>query len=101
MEIALPVMMDKCGVLERNMPRMSSPQTPCHGVSTSAGKYILTGNLTTAVFADDCRFEDPNNAVSGLARYRQALSVLFDPEERRVATCGAEVFVLGSWFSVE
>ena len=36
------------------------------------GKYILTGNLTSALFADDCRFVDPNNAVSGLARYRQA-----------------------------
>ncbi|CAE7840766.1 unnamed protein product [Symbiodinium sp. CCMP2592] len=32
------------------------------------GKYILTGNLTTAIFANDCRFVDPNNAVTGLAQ---------------------------------
>ncbi|OLP93070.1 Adenylosuccinate synthetase [Symbiodinium microadriaticum] len=45
------------------------------------GKYILTGNLTTAIFANDCRFVDPNNAVTGLAQYRQALALLFDPSE--------------------
>mmetsp|Transcript_28738 Transcript_28738/g.95468 ORF Transcript_28738/g.95468 Transcript_28738/m.95468 type:complete len:270 (-) Transcript_28738:48-857(-) len=45
------------------------------------GKYILTGNLTASIFADDCRFVDPNNAVNGLAQYRQALAFLFDPVE--------------------
>jgi len=45
------------------------------------GKYILTGDLTPGVFADDCRFVDPNNAVDGLARYQQALALLFDPAE--------------------
>mmetsp|Transcript_28878 Transcript_28878/g.68050 ORF Transcript_28878/g.68050 Transcript_28878/m.68050 type:complete len:219 (-) Transcript_28878:31-687(-) len=45
------------------------------------GKYILTGNLTAAIFANDCRFVDPNNAVTGLAQYRQALALLFDPSE--------------------
>ena len=43
-------------------------------------KYILTGDLTPSIFADDCRFVDPNNAVDGLAKYQQALSLLFKPE---------------------
>ena len=34
-------------------------------------KYIVTGDLTTSLFADDCNFVDPNNAVRGLARYRK------------------------------
>eukprot|EP00931_Biecheleriopsis_adriatica_P109324 TRINITY_DN83584_c0_g1_i1.p1 TRINITY_DN83584_c0_g1~~TRINITY_DN83584_c0_g1_i1.p1 ORF type:complete len:216 (-),score=34.77 TRINITY_DN83584_c0_g1_i1:131-745(-) len=45
------------------------------------GKYILTGNLSPDIFSDSCRFVDPNNAVDGLARYCQALSLLFDPSE--------------------
>lgn len=43
-------------------------------------KYILTGDLTPSIFSDDCRFVDPNNAVDGLAKYQQALSLLFKPE---------------------
>ena len=63
----------------------------CEGISLQAGcrshsprpqgKYILTGDLTASIFAHDCRFVDPNNAVDGLAKYRQALSFLFDPLE--------------------
>ena len=45
----------------------------------STGKYILTGDLTAELFRDECHFEDPNNAVDGLQKYRQALSLLFDP----------------------
>jgi hypothetical protein len=53
-------------------------------------RYILTGDLTPEIFADDCRFVDPNNAVTGLSKYRQALSFLFEPtmssvEDVRVA----------------
>jgi len=44
-------------------------------------KYILTGELTPTVFAETCHFEDPNNSVDGLSRYRTALSLLFDPQE--------------------
>jgi hypothetical protein len=29
----------------------------------------VTGDLTPEVFADDCRFRDPTNDVSGLSRY--------------------------------
>jgi len=43
-------------------------------------KYIITGDLTASIFDDGCRFVDPNNAVNGLAKYRQALSLLFRPE---------------------
>ena len=42
-------------------------------------KYILTGDLTTSIFSDSARFIDPNNAVDGLNKYRQALSFLFRP----------------------
>ena len=44
-------------------------------------KYILTGQLTRSVFSDGCRFVDPNNAVDGLSKYTQALSLLFRPEQ--------------------
>ena len=44
-------------------------------------KYILTGDMTTSVFSDEARFQDPNNAVDGLSRYKTALSLLFRPEE--------------------
>ena len=44
-------------------------------------KYILTGDLSPEIFRDDARFQDPNNAVDGLSRYRTALSLLFRPEE--------------------
>ena len=47
-------------------------------------KYILTGDLTTSIFSDDCRFVDPNNAVTGLAKYREALSLLFRPDESTI-----------------
>ena len=47
-------------------------------------KYILTGDLTTTIFSESCRFVDPNNAVEGLNKYRQALSLLFQPEESTV-----------------
>ena len=42
-------------------------------------KYILTGDMTGDIFADDARFVDPNNAVTGLQKYRRALSFLFEP----------------------
>lgn len=42
-------------------------------------QYTLTGKLTPGIFRDDCRFVDPNNAVDGLSKYRQALGFLFDP----------------------
>ena len=57
-------------------------------------KYILTGDLTTTIFSETARFVDPNNAVEGLNKYRQALSLLFRPEESTVedvvVTVGAD-----------
>ena len=47
-------------------------------------KYIVTGDLTPSLFADDCSFVDPNNAVRGLGRYRKALSFLFEPAASRL-----------------
>jgi len=43
------------------------------------GQYFVTGNLTTTIFDDSCRFVDPTNDVTGLSRYVKALSLLFDP----------------------
>ena len=47
-------------------------------------KYILTGDITTTIFSESCRFVDPNNAVEGLNKYRQALSLLFEPDASTV-----------------
>jgi hypothetical protein len=43
-------------------------------------RYLITGELTAEVFADDARFVDPTNDVVGLARYVTALQLLFDPD---------------------
>lgn len=48
------------------------------------GQYFVTGDLTPEVFADDCRFVDPTNDVTGLSRYRKALTILFDPARSEV-----------------
>ncbi|GIL90152.1 hypothetical protein Vretimale_16354 [Volvox reticuliferus] len=48
------------------------------------GQYFVTGNLTREVFADDCRFIDPANDVTGLSKYLTALGVLFDPHYSKV-----------------
>ncbi|CAI5495737.1 unnamed protein product, partial [Closterium sp. Naga37s-1] len=43
------------------------------------GQYFVTGDLTASIYRDDCRFKDPTNDTSGLARYLAAVSILFDP----------------------
>ncbi|DBA84805.1 TPA: hypothetical protein ACH3X1_005840 [Trebouxia sp. C0004] len=48
------------------------------------GQYFVTGNLTPEIFADDCRFVDPTNDVTGLSRYHKALTILFDPAQSEV-----------------
>ncbi|CAI5959513.1 unnamed protein product, partial [Closterium sp. NIES-64] len=45
----------------------------------SEGQYFVTGDLTASIYRDDCRFKDPTNDTSGLARYLAAVSILFDP----------------------
>lgn len=47
-------------------------------------EYFITGNLTEAIFAEECRFSDPTNTVTGLNRYLNALDILFDPNESSV-----------------
>ncbi|KAF5831952.1 hypothetical protein DUNSADRAFT_12347 [Dunaliella salina] len=51
------------------------------------GMYFVTGNLSPEVFDDNCRFIDPTNDVTGLSRYRKALSILFDPALSKVSVC--------------
>ncbi|EFJ42095.1 hypothetical protein VOLCADRAFT_97844 [Volvox carteri f. nagariensis] len=48
------------------------------------GQYFVTGKLTREIFADDCRFVDPTNDVTGLSKYLTALGVLFDPQYSKV-----------------
>ncbi|GLC39853.1 hypothetical protein PLESTB_001292000 [Pleodorina starrii] len=48
------------------------------------GQYFVTGDLTREIFADDCRFVDPTNDVTGLSKYLTALGVLFDPKYSKV-----------------
>ena len=47
-------------------------------------EYFITGNLTEAIFAEECCFSDPTNTVTGLNRYLNALDILFDPSESSV-----------------
>ncbi|EEC46086.1 predicted protein [Phaeodactylum tricornutum CCAP 1055/1] len=48
--------------------------------ATGRGSYIVTGDLNPRIFRDDCVFQDPTNRVASLRQYRQALTILFDPE---------------------
>ncbi|KXZ50062.1 hypothetical protein GPECTOR_18g41 [Gonium pectorale] len=54
----------------------------------AVGQYFVTGDLTREIFADDCRFVDPTNDVSGLSKYLTALGVLFDPAYSKVELLG-------------
>jgi len=67
----------------------------------SEGRYILTGNLTSSLFADDCRFVDPNNAVDGLSRYRQALGFLFEPTRSQLDNVHVRVVAAGRGTIIE
>ena len=48
------------------------------------GGYFVTGDLPVELFRDDCTFVDPTNSVSSLSRYRNALRILFDPDQSSV-----------------
>ena len=52
--------------------------------ATGKGGYPISGDLTPEIFRDDCRFVDPTNDVTSLAKYRKALTILFDPNESSV-----------------
>ena len=49
--------------------------------ATGKGGYPISGDLTPEIFRDDCRFVDPTNDVTSPAKYRKALTILFDPNE--------------------
>jgi len=52
--------------------------------STGEGGYFISGDVSTQLFRDDCKFVDPTNSVSSLSRYQNALKILFDPEQSYV-----------------
>lgn len=57
--------------------------------ATGRGGYLITGDIDSRLFDDNCRFVDPTNDVASLSRYRTALSLLFD------ADVGQSVTLLG------
>mmetsp|Transcript_14098 Transcript_14098/g.32283 ORF Transcript_14098/g.32283 Transcript_14098/m.32283 type:complete len:226 (+) Transcript_14098:3-680(+) len=60
--------------------------------SLTDGQYFVNPQgLDTAIFADDCRFVDPTNDVTGLSRYLKALSLLFDSSVSQVSDVSLRV----------
>lgn len=51
-------------------------------------QYFVTGELTEAIFARDCRFVDPTTDVRGLERYLRAVRALFDERRSSVRLIG-------------
>eukprot|EP00250_Pteridium_aquilinum_P014796 c22203_g3_i4 orf=23-598(+) len=43
------------------------------------GQYYVTGDLTQAIYEDDCRFVDPTTDIRGVDKYVAAVRLLFDP----------------------
>eukprot|EP00977_Amphora_coffeiformis_P001868 scaffold360_cov192-Amphora_coffeaeformis.AAC.8 len=58
------------------------------GGSTGRGSYIISGDLSEDIFRDDCIFQDPTNRVRSLGQYKNALRILFDPDESVVQVLG-------------
>lgn len=58
-----------------------------HGAAGQGG-YIVSGDLSTDIFLDDCTFVDPNNRVNSLSQYKRALSILFDPKQSCIQLLG-------------
>lgn len=52
--------------------------------ATGKGGYPISGDIRPEIFRDDCRFLDPTNDVTSLAKYQRALTILFDPAESSV-----------------
>ena len=52
--------------------------------ATGKGGYPISGDLSPEIFRDDCRFVDPTNDVTSLAKYQKALTILFDPSASSV-----------------
>ena len=51
---------------------------------TGQGGYFISGDLDESIFRDDCSFIDPTNRVNSLSQYRNALRILFDPNQSHV-----------------
>ena len=81
-------------------PRSKTPKEPASSASTAERyvetlsndlenkRYFFTGDLTTEIFADDCRFIDPTTNVKGVERYLRAVRVLFDDARSSVRLLG-------------
>jgi hypothetical protein len=53
--------------------------------STGQRGYIISGDISTDLFRDDCTFVDPTNRVKSLNQYQNALRILFDPKRSTVS----------------
>ncbi|KAL7578751.1 hypothetical protein ACA910_015984 [Epithemia clementina (nom. ined.)] len=56
--------------------------------ATGQGGYILSGDLSTDLFRDDCVFLDPTNQVDTLRQYQKALTIFFDPDRSVIELLG-------------
>lgn len=56
--------------------------------ATGKGGYIISGDLSTDLFRDDCVFVDPTNRVASLAQYQKALTILFDKDRSVIELVG-------------
>lgn len=54
-------------------------------------QYYVTGNLRPDIFEDDCVFKDPTVTVTGIKRYLDAVTTLFDPAKSRADLISANV----------
>ena len=52
---------------------------------------VIILQLLAYVVCIHCRFVDPTNDVTGLSRYRKALTILFDPAQSEVRFKGIHI----------
>ncbi|CAG9465351.1 unnamed protein product [Pedinophyceae sp. YPF-701] len=55
------------------------------------GQYYVNGNLTRAIYREDCVFKDPSVKTVGPGPYSAAVPVIFLPEESRADLISIEV----------
>ncbi|CAB9497583.1 Uncharacterized conserved protein (DUF2358) [Seminavis robusta] len=55
---------------------------------TGQGGYFISADIDETIFRDDCVFVDPTNRVASLSQYRNALRILFDPNQSTVDLLG-------------
>lgn len=57
----------------------------------SEEQYFISGDLTDAIYRDDCKFKDPTNVTNGLQKYIDVVKVLFDPAHSQQKLLGIRI----------